>query len=499
MKNLNKLYILFILLATITNCSFDDKYYENPNKPTKFETRFLYVRAANDVYRFNWTTHRYMNNWYQLYPHYLAECKSVEYTKFTNQNITTVGFFVTPIKNLNTIVTTLKNNELDVIAYGELGDINNQIGVSLTLKAFYMMHLTDMLGMLPYTEAFQSEDDGSPVFRMKYDTQEEIYNRLFEELNEAYTLFDETKKLNSQYERLYKGDINKWKKFNASLRMMMAIKLQKAAPEKGKTEFAKAYKDGGITAVADNLLFDFNKELNDGETTSSSWLYLTFNYYKDDRYAPCETLLEQLRKYSDPRIGAYCELNSEGKYVGADLGWSESELVNSKRNFSKINKKYWEATDSPITITSAANTLFMQAEAALIGWISGDAGQMYKQAIEASFEQHNLDKTLVTDYMKHPEVEFKGNNQDKIKCIAMQKWIAGYLQDGVEAWSDWRRFKYPNLTPGKEGETAGGLTKGLPLRMTYAENEIKYNEENYKRVIEIQGEDNVYTPLWWNK
>ena len=496
MKTISKLYILLIILVCATGCDFSDKYYENPNKPTKFETRFLYVRAANNAYRFNWTTHEYMNNWYQLYPHYLADSEQVLYTQFTNHNITTIDFFVNPIKDLNTIANSLKNNELDNVAYGELGDPENQIGVALTLKAFYVMHMTDMLGMLPYTEAFKTKDDGMPVFQMKYDTQQEIYYRLFEELNEAFSRFDDSKSLNSTYERLYQGNISKWKKFNASLRMMMAIKLQKADTEKGKAEFAKAYKDKGITKNGDNLLFTFLNELT---TNNTNWLYRLYNYYNKTYYAPCETLLEQMRKYSDPRISQYCEKNSDGEYVGAILGWSSAELAQSKRNFSKVNSKYWDKLSAPLTITTAANTLFMQAEAALIGWIDGDPKVMYEDAIKASFEQHNLDGSLVANYITHSEVEFKGATGDKIKCIAMQKWIAGYLQDGVEAWSDWRRFKYPNLTAGKEGESVGGLTKGLPLRKTYAENEIKYNMDNYERVLQIQGEDDVYTPLWWNK
>lgn len=491
-----KLCILLFVLISVASCNFDDEFYKNPNKPSSYETHFLYLSAANHAYRFNWTTHQYMNNWFQLYPHYLAESKQINYTKFTNQNITTIDFFLNPIKNLNKIVVDLKKDVPDYAQYVNFGDLNNQIGVSLTLKAFYMMHLTDMLGMLPYSEAFKTEDDGTPIYLIKYDTQEEIYNRLFDELNEGYSLLDESKPLDGNYERLYKGDISKWKRFNASLRMMMAIKLQNVASEKGKAEFKKAYTNGAIVNNEDNLIFDFINEVN---TSTSSWLYLLYNVSKNNYYAPCETLLSQMREYSDPRIAEYCEKNSDGEYVGADLGWSEAELVGSGRNFSTINKKYWESPNSPITITSAANTLFMQAEAALIGWIDADPEQMYINAIEASFEQHNLDKALVKEYIKHPEVEFKGETQEKVKCIAMQKWIAGYLQDGIEAWSDWRRFKYPNLTPGQEGIISGGLKDGLPLRMTYAENEIKYNSENYKRVLETQGDDNVYTPLWWNK
>ncbi|MCD3105340.1 SusD/RagB family nutrient-binding outer membrane lipoprotein, partial [Salmonella enterica subsp. enterica serovar Enteritidis] len=44
----------------------------------------------------------------------------------------------------------------------------NQIAVATTLKAFYMMHLADTYGSMPYSDAFKAKSEGNT--KPKYDT-----------------------------------------------------------------------------------------------------------------------------------------------------------------------------------------------------------------------------------------------------------------------------------------------------------------------------------------
>lgn len=41
-------------------------------------------------------------------------------------------------------------------------------------------------------------------------------------------------------------------------------------------------------------------------------------------------------------------------------------------------------------------------------------------------------------------VSFKGNQEEKLEKIMIQKWIALY-PNGQEAWSEWRRTGYPRM------------------------------------------------------
>mgnify|MGYP001274170846 CR=1 FL=1 len=107
--------------------------------------------------------------------------------------------------------------------------------------------------MIPYTEAVKG-DDG--IFTPKYDTQQFIYEDLDRDLSEAYSQFDESGTLNKEFDILYSGNIARWKKFNASVRMMLAIKLSDVDPAAGKARFAKAYADGGMTSNDDRLEYN---------------------------------------------------------------------------------------------------------------------------------------------------------------------------------------------------------------------------------------------------
>ena len=132
-----------------------------------------------------------------------------------------------------------------------LGTSANQIAAAKTLQAFYYMNLTDILGPIVISEAFKGSSDD--IWTPKYDTQKEVYDFLDKSLNEAYALFDTSGNLNASADANYGGDIAKWKKLNASLRMIAAIKLSDVDPATGKSRFAKAYSDGGMTAASDGL------------------------------------------------------------------------------------------------------------------------------------------------------------------------------------------------------------------------------------------------------
>ena len=182
------------------------------------------------------------------------------------------------------------------------------------------MHLTDALGMLPYSEALKG-DDGN--FTPKYDTQEFIYTDLDKELAEAYSQFNENGTLSKDYDILYNGNISYWKKLNASIRMMMAIKLSDVAPDTGKERFSRAYTDGGMTDNTERLEYKYL-----AESANENPLYNNIVVQGREDFAPSKTLLDQLIAYKDPRLEAYADPNSEGEYEGIPFGITISELPN---------------------------------------------------------------------------------------------------------------------------------------------------------------------------
>lgn len=114
-------------------------------------------------------------------------------------------------------------NEVCVSSFGSNA---NQIGVARTLMGYFYLHMTDIFGMIPYSEALQGEANLTP----KLDTQEEIYKGVIADMKEAYDQMDASSNLNATYDKIYGGNIAKWKKMNATVRMLAAIKLSDVDP-----------------------------------------------------------------------------------------------------------------------------------------------------------------------------------------------------------------------------------------------------------------------------
>ncbi len=481
MKKIKLLAIFLIGLLTMNSCSDFGDINEDPNNPSKPETRFMFTYACKHIYHFAYNAN--YNPWTQLFPQYLSERQNIQYSNYSITDFNTGPYYYEYIKNLETIIALNKDDATrDQSNVTLLGSSANQIAAARTLRAYYYMHLTDIMGMIPYSEALKGD---SELFTPKYDTQEFIYEDLDKELTESYAQFDESGTLDKVYDILYAGDIAKWKKLNASLRMMMAIKLSDVAPEVGKARFAKAYADGGMKDNEEMLQYKFLME-----TANENPLYDNIQVGKRKDFAPSKTILDQLLAYNDPRVEAYAVPNSKGDYAGVPFGILQSDVV-KYTDQAFFHENYYQQ-NSPIVVISPSHILLIEAEAAVRGWINADAEELYKAGIKASFDQHALGDKLDT-YCAQADIAFTGSAAQKIDKIAMQRWLANYMQDGVEAWSDWRRLNVPALKPGPSATVTH-----VPYRRVYYPDDYTTNLDNYKAAISAQGADDFDTRVWWD-
>jgi hypothetical protein len=75
----------------------------------------------------------------------------------------------------------------------------------------------------------------------------------------------------------------------------------------------------------------------------------------------------------------------------------------------------------------------------------------------------------------------------------VQKWIALFTQ-GFEAWSEWRRTGYPNLTPALNAATPDGQ---IPRRVVYPQTEQSFNNANLQAAITAQGGSDALNMRLW--
>ena len=479
--------------ALLTGCGIGDfgDINKNPNKPSEAQTDMFFTYACKYTYNFTLNSY-YYNPWTQMYNGYMAERNTLQYGKLNILEFDTSSYYLYPLKNLKYIIDlnsdeATKNNA----AVSRFGSSANQIATAVTLQAYFYMHLADILGPIPVKEALGAgEDNYTPAF----DSVEDIYTYLDEKLKEAYSLFDESGSLSSA-DIIYNGDVSKWKKLNASLRMLMAIKLSDVAESVGKARFAQAYADGGILDDGDSMIYHF-------DSNAPSPLYSNGVNYNSN-FCPNEYLVETLKEYNDPRLFKYFSLVPFGKsepigdpsdpkaYIGIPLGIPNVSDYEGKACYFA---ETLSAAEGILPLITAARINLVAAEAAERGWISADAKALYEAGVKASFAQWGADGAEA--YLASDKVAFGGTSAQKLEKIAFQRWLAGFMADGVEAWSDMRRLDVPKIEVGP----AVVVISHIPYRLKYSGAISASNKVNYESAISaaFAGTNDAEHHIWWD-
>ena len=509
---MKKIYsiLLSVLAASIlfTACNpheFGD-INKDPNNPSTPFTNYLFTSACTYVPYFvlGSATNGY-DPWQQEWTGYISESKNNQYGPLnTTAQYSTSTIYLYALRNLDQIINMNEDEEQkDLSNVGILGSNNNQIAVAKTLSAFYYMSLTDIIGPIVMSEAFKGKSDD--LWKPKYDPQEQVYKQLDDMLIDAYGKFEESGDFNGAADVLYGGNIAKWKKFNASLRMLAAIKLCDVDPANGKSRFAKAYADGGMTGNEDSFMFTY-----DDLTWNRLYYWVSPDYSGAGFNAvPNKFIVDQMKEFKDDRMWSYFDIegyrgsrdpeifprDQHSSFYGVPFGLTSNDAVNAWTDCCASINYDLLGMSATVPVIPAARVLLTEAEAAYRGWISADAKTLYEAGIKASFEQWGV-KTADA-YIASPAIAYNAANG--LEQIALQRWIASYMSDGVEAWSDWRRLDIPKMPVGP-GAFDSGKTH-YPYRLGYySDTDIAYNEANYLEAVKDLrgGVDDTNSRVWWD-
>jgi len=419
-----------------------------------------------------------------LYAQHISDVQYTDGGRFIDINVAYTDFYRGPLLALQKIIE-FNTDPATAPTVVDGGSNANQIAVARILKAYYFFHITNRWGDVPYSEALLQGANLTP----KFDKQQDIYNDLFKELKEAANQFDGGKAVVGDI--LLNGDANKWKLFANSLRLIMALRLSKADPAKGKAEFLDAKNAGVITTNANNVQY---KHL--AETANQSAWYARYLTRFD--FAISKPFLDYLQSVNDPRIPVYADKPQDGNanYVGMPYGLPVTTgIPNNSVSFIGSNLR---KQDSPENVLVASHVLFSLAEGEKLGWNAANtpndatAEQYYLDGIKASLEQYGVGAGYAA-FVAQPEIAY--TPADAIKKISYQRWVGLYL-NGYEAWNEWRRTGFPTLDPGPDPLSIDGQ---IPRRQGYTTLERDLNLANYQAVIASQGPDAVNTRIWIDK
>lgn len=471
----------------------------SPNSPSTPQTSLLLTSAERYLGRVTAETSvataaGIVNAWEpKIYIQQISENLYTSVSRYNTKIYSYNGLFAVALEDLQTIITLNTDDATKTKPYVVNGGSNaNQIAAARILKAFYFQNMTDRWGDIPYSESLKGKDILTP----KFDEQQAVYAGIFKELKESAAQFDNGAGLKGDI--LFGGSVAKWKKFAATIRLNMALRLSKVDPAMGKTEFNAALADGVIGSNDDNVVYTHLSQ-----SPNENSLYYNYEVSKRVDYSISKTMVDALQAISDPRIPVYADPTATGTYVGMPYGLTQALAgvydpgsPGKPGNISLIGKAF-RAQNSPVRIFTYPEVLLTIAEGYKLGWVTGApddamAETNYKNAIAASFTLNGV--TAPASYFTQAGVAY--NSADAIKLIITQKWIANYMGYAVEAWSDWRRTGYPALSPSPYPQNIGGQ---IPRRQGYTTDEASLNNANYQAVIASQGPDELNTRIWWDK
>jgi len=404
--------------------------------------------------------------------------------------------------------------------------------VALVWKVFLLHRMTDLWGPVPYTEA------GSGQETVAYDSQKDIYYKMFEELDAAVTALTAALKDNSVLtvfgtgDMIYSGDVSKWIKFANTLRLRLAIRISNIDPDKAQAEAEAAIAGETMDSNDDDALLDVTAWADGGNGMPRMNSFNT-----NVMSASMESVL---KGYRDPRMQEffspvdasnipddYPELQkNNGGYHGMANGY-EPSYVNfiSGMAFSFYGPRFEDGNQqvTPINVINSAETWFLKAEGAWRGWnMGGTAQEFYEKGIEISIKQwregeisddsiqNYINSTLTPvapdNYpyddpaMTDIPVKFSSDSEEQYEQIMTQKWLALW-PISFEAWAEYRRTRLPNIYAKKYSANANVLpSKGqIVTRLPFSTDEASSNTEEVNKAIEfIGGEDLETIPLWWD-
>lgn len=392
----------------------------------------------------------------------------------------------------------------------------NYVAAGRILKVYIFSILTDCYGDIPYSQAGAAFYD--KVYTPVYDKQQDIYNDFFKELDEAVKQFDASKEAIAN-DIVYKGVIDNWKKLANSLRLRLALRMSKIAPEVAARE-AKAAVSGGVMTSADDNFKMIHENFNFPDLRGNG-LSQAFAETETFKYVMgCATFVKYLKDEHDPRLPVFFINRNEANeditaktnffpIVPGNYWWDawdgftapDGTVIPHQFKFTRINTAFCDFKNSYLHL-GYAEVEFLVAEAAARGWVAENANQHYQSGIRQAMKQLEMysgvapvSPGLVNDFITaHPLDQSKA-----IEQINMQKWVA-LFPNGVEAFANQRRTGYPVLSPisdlAGENETGGKPFKRLFYPSTEAYNNTKNYEDALKR---IGGKNDWLRPVWWDK
>lgn len=503
MKNINKhkALVSVFLLIFLVSCSKFDEINTNPDTTTKVPASMECTNVVLSVLRSGGDAMSFISR--NALPKYVGF--TLLGKSGSQYNSIGSGSFgsMTILPNIDAMLEAAKGSVME----------DSYKGVASFAKAYTFYRMTMWMGDIPYSDAGKGE---SGLYEPKYDTQEEVFIAILDELKAADQYFAKGATFSGDPSP-YSGDPKKWRKaVNAyALKVLMSLsKKEGVASVNVKARFAEIVN-------ANNLM----------DKTTGYWglAYSSQNKHPLNAatmFVPktviSSLLLNNLKNLNDRRLFYYCDpataMISAGKtesdtaaYKGVDVSmdYDAMNVEYKAGKISQINKRYEkeDASDPRMMMTYAEQQLIL-AEAVVRGWISGSAQTYYEDGVKAALghlmatkavNAHSMpiDQNYINGYFTG-EAAFKSTPAEQLKQIWMQGYLLRFMQDADFSYFEYRRNNYPDFPINPATSLNENNPNAIPLRSLYPGSETNYNRANLITALERQydGYDEINKMMW---
>jgi len=491
---LNYKIILSLLLVFFVSVSCEklDLLNENPNEPEYINPDYLFTYSVlsgiggynNDV----GLNQRGIMRWMM----YFAVRGGVESNKVYESPSGRSGFwqenYVDALNNTQEIINLTKDDALLI----------NKNSIARIWKVYLFHRLTDMWGSIPYSEALNGYTELNKM--PEYDTQKEIYEDFFAELEDAISKFDNSKESFDDADIIFYGDIDAWIRFANSLRLKLAIRLKNVDPDIYSSQMAKLQSVDLISSNSQAAIFMHNTE-------KKSAIYEAYlRNESTEQNNPSKFLVDMLVADNDPRVIIYLKKSPDSNlpwvpdYQGVPNLVAPNSVIwdNYSNNWTDISSigNWFLRSDVPNPIFSYSEVCFLKAEASLDGYF-GNTTDLLKDAVSANMYYLNMYAPSEAELIEISDITTYVDNITDVDLedIINEKWKSFAFQNAYEAWTDYRRTSFPVL---KYYDNSPISESEFPVRLQYPTSELNLNGDNYSQAVSEQGPDNQTTKVWWD-
>ena len=369
--------------------------------------------------------------------------------------------------------------------------------VATVLRAYIFQVLVDFLDQAPYSEALLGNDNPMP----KWDSGESIYNGILAELDAAEAKLNSASNVSADL--ILNKDLTKWVQFGKAMRLRLLMRASYAQDNSAKISALVRENDFFTGDIKMDIFSDESSRRNPWYETNRISLSAT-------NHVGSYPIVTYLKVTDDPRISDIFKVaTGSSTYEGMIPG--SKTMLSANRNSTYSFLVAYDRPTTPVYFFTQSELQFFIAEA-YVRFLNDDAKaqEAYEAAIRANFATTRglSDDPAVIFGQGAPSAWSNATTQEeKLKLIGLQKWVALCYVNNVEAWAEVRRMNYPAVSARSASEINSNSMVYTPgeLISPWVNSEGDMVRRLYFPLVAVNLNDNTpaqiqrSVPVWWDK